>query len=159
MYIKFIEYIIENFLNKGEKFYNIYNKYEKQKGCDIYNFQNNEKYEYVPIIINYRPLLNVPYFLIKYRIKHFCSGKCKFMNQPVETLNSTPYIDIPLVAYEDNLAKIIQDIFLNYIYINLNTICQEEICVKDENTLIKLYIKIYEIIEIPLILSINPNIN
>ena len=56
--------------------------------------------------------------------------------------------------------KNIQDIFLNYyIYINLNTICQEEICVKDENTLIKWYIKIYEIIKMSLILSINTKIN
>ena len=103
-------------------------------------------------------MVNIPYFYIKYQINHYCTGKCKFSQQPVEILNSTPYIDIPLVAYEDNKAKIVEQIFTEYIYINLNTICQEEICSDNDNN-VNWYIKKYEILEMPLFLSINININ
>ena len=42
-------------------------------------------------------------------------------------MNSTPYLDIPLVGYEDNKAKNIDKIFNEYIYFNINTICGKKI--------------------------------
>ena len=74
-------------------------------------------------------------------------------------MNSTPYIDIPLVAYEDNKAKNIDEIFKEYIYFNINTICREDNCRSEEDNLVNWYIKKYEILEMPLFLSINININ
>ena len=121
--------------------------------------QENEKYEYVPIIINYRPLINAEPFIIKYRIQHYCTGSCKFSIQPIDILNSTPYIDIPLVAYEDSKANNLEEIFNNYIYLNLNTICQEESCVSENDKIVNWYIKKYTIVDMPQILSINVNIN
>ena len=41
-------------------------------------------------------------------------------------MNSSPYLDIPLVDYEDNKAKNIDKIFNEYIYFNINTICGEK---------------------------------
>ena len=144
-------------------FYEIYENFNKDNGTDLFNMQENEKYEYVPAIINYRPLINIDIFIIKYRINHFCTGKCKFSSQPIENLNSTPYIDIPLISYEDNRIDNritnIEELFNNYIYININTICQEEKCVNENESLVNWYIKKYEILEMPLILSINININ
>ena len=163
LYLKFINNIIDKYENKEMNFYEIYENFNKDNGTDLFNMQENEKYEYVPAIINYRPLINIDIFIIKYRINHFCTGKCKFSSQPIENLNSTPYIDIPLISYEDNRIDNritnIEELFNNYIYININTICQEEKCVNENESLVNWYIKKYEILEMPLILSINININ
>ena len=43
--------------------------------------------------------------------------------QPIQNLNFTPYNDIPLISYEDNRIKNIEELFNNYIYININIIC------------------------------------
>ena len=118
-----------------------------------------EIYEDPPININYRLFVDIPYFYIKYKINHFCTGKCKFSNKPVQILNSTPYIDIPLICYEDNRAKNIEEIFNDYIYININTICREEKCISEDDKIVNWYIKKYKILEMPLFLSINININ
>ena len=158
LYIRFIDEIKNNYLNQQIKFYDIYESFNTSNKIDIFKLRNEELYEYVPINIIYRYLVNIPYFYIKYQINHYCTGKCKFSQQPVEILNSTPYIDIPLVAYEDNKAKSVEQIFNEYIYINLNTICQEEPCNDNEN-IENWYIKKYEILEMPLFLSINININ
>ena len=72
---------------------------------------------------------------------------------------SAPFIDIPLQAYLDNISNNIQELFQNYIYINLNTICNESQCFSEDDANIQYYVKKYEIIEIPYILSINTNIN
>ena len=72
---------------------------------------------------------------------------------------SAPYIDIPLQAYLDNLSKNIQELFHNYIYINLNTICNESQCFSEDDTNVQFYVNKYEILEMPYILSINTNIN
>ena len=88
------------------------------------------------------------------------SGKCKYKNQLRETnILSYPYIDIPLQAYIDNLSPDIDHLFKNYIYINLNTICNEEQCYSENNNNLQFYVKKYEILEMPLILSLNTNIN
>ena len=79
--------------------------------------------------------------------------------KPFDNLNSAPYIDIPLVSYEDNRIRNIDDLFNNYIYININTICQEEKCVNENLSIVNWYIKKYDKIKMPLILSINININ
>ena len=158
-YIIFIDEIIAEYLNKEIKFYEIYEAFNKSNKTDIYTLKKEEVYSYNPIVINYRILVNIPYFYIKYKINHYCTGKCKFSKQPTEILNSTPYIDIPLVAYEDNRATNIEQIFNEYIYINLNTICQEENCVSDDESIVNWYIKKYEVLEMPLFLSINININ
>ena len=159
LYLKFINHIIDKYINKEMDFYEIYENFNKDNDINLFSLQENEKYEYVPAIINYRPLINIDIFIIKYRINHFCTGKCKFSLQPIENLNSTPYIDIPLISYEDNRIRNIEELFNNYIYININTICQEEKCVNENVSLVNWYIKKYEILEMPLILSINININ
>ena len=98
-------------------------------------------------------------FIIKKRINHYCTGNCKFSMQPIQNLNSTPYIDIPLISYEDNRIKNVEELFNNYIYININTICQEEKYVNENASIVNWYIKKYSIIEMSLIISINININ
>ena len=103
--------------------------------------REEEIYEYLPININYRIFVDIPYFYIKCKINHFCIGKCKFSNQPVQILNSTPYIDIPLICYEDNRAKNIEEIFNDYIYININTICREEKYISEDDKNVNWYIK------------------
>ena len=76
--------------------------------------------------INYRNFAKNEFYCIKYSIIHFCTGKCKYKDQLRETnILSYPYIDIPLQAYIVNLSQDIDHIFKNYIYINLNTICNE----------------------------------
>ena len=74
-------------------------------------------------------------------------------------LMSSPYIDIPLQAYLDNLSNNIQELFKNYIYIDLNTICNESQCFSEDDRRVQFYVKKYEILEMPYILSINTNIN
>ena len=159
LYLKFINEILEKYLNKGNNFYEIYDNFNNQFKANIFNLRDNKKYQFLPININYRLLTNVELFCINYKIKHFCTGKCKFYNQPIEILNSTPYIDIPLVAFEDNLANDVDYLFKNYIYINLNTICQEECCSNNNDNQVNWYIKKYEINSMPQILSFNININ
>ena len=58
----------------------------------------------------YRPLINMDIFIIKYRINHYCTGNCKFSMQPIQNLNSTPYSDIPLISYEDNRIKNVEEL-------------------------------------------------
>ena len=72
---------------------------------------------------------------------------------------SSPYIDIPLQEYLDNLPNNIRELFKNYIYIDLNTICKEIQCFREDDISVQFYVKKYEILEIPYILSINTNIN
>ena len=74
-------------------------------------------------------------------------------------MNSTPYLDIPLVDYEDNKAKNIDKIFNEYIYFNINTICGEKNYKIEDNWLVNWYIKKYQILEIPLFLSVKINNN
>ena len=62
-------------------------------------------------------------------------------------------------AYIDNLSNDVQEIFHNYIYINLNTICNESQCYSEDDKNVQFYVKKYEILEMPFILSINTNIN
>ena len=77
-----------------------------------------------------------------YIINHFCTGNCKFKNQLKEyNLFSSYYIDIPLQAYLDNLSNDVQEIFHNYIYINLNTICNESQCYSEDDKNVQFYIK------------------
>ena len=72
-------------------------------------------------------------------------------NSRYNNLLSAPYKEISLQSYFDNLYNTIQELFQNYIYINWNT-CEDE-------PNIPFYMKKYEILEIPFILSINTNIN
>ena len=113
LYLKFINHIIDKYENKEIIFYELYEDFNKENGVNLFNLQENEIYEYVPAIINYRPLINIDIFTIKYRIKHFYTGKCKFSMQPIENLNSTPYIDIPLISYEDKRIRNIEELFKN----------------------------------------------
>ena len=61
--------------------------------------------------------------------------------QLIQNLNFTPYNDIPLISYEDNRIKNIEELFNNYIYININIICQEEKCVNENDSIVNWYIK------------------
>ena len=62
-------------------------------------------------------------------------------------------------AYIDNLSPDIDHIFKNYIYIILNTIYNEAQCYSENDKNIQFYVRKYEILEIPLILKLNNNIN
>jgi hypothetical protein len=77
-------------------------------------------------------------------------------------LVSPPFIDIPLIFFTDeNKVTNVNELFRDSIYINLNTLCNEEIYINENensNTL-KFYVKKYEILNMPPILSINLNIN
>ena len=72
---------------------------------------------------------------------------------------SSPFIDILLQAYIDNLYEDINHLFQNFIYINLNTICNENQYYSDDDTLVQFNVKKYEKIDMPIVLSINTNIN
>ena len=66
---------------------------------------------------------------------------------------SYPFIDIPLDAYNSKEVNNIQDLFLKFIYANKNTICKY--CEKE----VKFYCKLYNIFQMPLILTINTNVD
>ena len=68
-------------------------------------------------------------------------------------------LDIPLQVYINNLSPDINHIFKNYIYINLNTICNKDKCYSENYKNVQFYVKKYEILEMPLILLLNTNIN
>ena len=138
-------------------FYDIYEEFNHDNKLDLFELDEEiEKYDLLPIVINYRNLYNNILFCIIYSIKHFYIGKCKFKNQLMENnLMSSPYIDIPLQAYLDNQSNNIQELFKNYIYIDLNTICNESQCFIEDDRRIQFYVKKYEILEMPYILSIN----
>ena len=120
-YIKFIETLNQKNIIEQMTFYDIYEEFNNDNKLDLFELDEEiEKYDLLPIVINYRNLYNNKLFCIIYSIKHFCTGKCKFKNQLIENnLMSSPYIDIPLQAYLDNLSNNIQELFQNYIYINL----------------------------------------
>ena len=68
----------------------------------------------VPIVINYRRLNDNKIFCIKNKIKYFCSGTCKFSNQPIENIISKPFIDVPYIFYTDeNNCRNVNDLFKN----------------------------------------------
>ena len=161
LYIKFIEELDKINMIGASYFYDIYDKFNKNNNCDLFELdEEKEKYEFLPIGINYRNFAKNELYCIKYSIIHFCTGKCKYNNQLRENnILSYPYIDIPLQAYIDNLSPDIDHLFKNYIYINLNTIFHEEQCYSENNNNIQFYVKKYEILEMPLILSLNTNIN
>ena len=161
LYIKFIEELDKINMMGSSYFYDIYENYNKNNNCDLFELdEEKEKYEFLPIGINYRNFVKNEIFCIKYSIIHFCTGKCRYKNQLRETnIMSYPYIDIPLQAYIDNLSEDIDHIFKNYIYINLNTICNEDECYCENDKNVRFCVKKYEILEMPLILSVNTNIN
>ncbi len=76
-----------------------------------------------------------------------------------EELLSAPFIDIPEDEFIDNLVKTVEDIFKKYIYFDINTICKESIFYSDKDNHLNFYIKKYEILHLPFILSININLN
>lgn len=106
-------------------------------------------------MVNYRCLYNINYFCIHYTITHFCTGGCKFGNKIFEDLYSPPFVDIPNTAYNDESIKNCQYFFMNHIYININTLCNEKECIDEA----QFYVKKYEILAVPLILSIYVNVS
>ena len=71
-----------------------------------------------------------------------------------------PFIDIPLISYNDNKIKNIDDLFKEYIFIDLNTICNLETCYNiNDDTITNFFIRKYTIIDLPYVLSINTNIS
>ena len=156
LYIKFINYIINNINNNNRNyFYDLYNEFNKSNKCDL--FQLNPKielYQFVPVVINYRKFFNNFIFCIKYNIYQYCTGTSKYGGAgKKEIFLSYLFIDIPLDAYNSKDVNNIQDLFLKFIYVNENTICKY--CEKD----VKFYCKLYNIIQMPLILTINANVD
>ena len=70
-----------------------------------------------------------------------------------------PFIDIPDIAYKNNRVDNIEKLFKDYIIIDIHKICSEEICVENKGKDFQFYIKKYTILDMPLILSINTNLN
>lgn len=160
LYLKFINEIKNSMDDQYIDFYTIYEKFNLANNCNLFNLLDNEYKQFVPSVINYRPLINNKIFSIIYNIKYFCTGFCKYRNGFEEFLISSPFIDVPLIAYEDNNINTIEKLLKEYIYINLNTICNLESCYDpNDDTITNFFIKKYEINEVPLILSINTNIN
>ena len=158
-YINFISYIKKNLKDECIKFYDLYEKYNTKNNMDLFKLDKLEYKNFVPIVINYRLLNNNKIFGFIYRISHYCTGKCKYSAQLNEQLISKAFIDIPLVAYEDNRIDSIDKLFKEYIYMNIHTICNEQQCISEDDKNINFYIKKYEILELPFILSINTNLS
>ena len=120
----------------------IYEQFNNIDNCDIFELDNFEKNNMVPIVINYRTLKDNKIFCIKYKIKHFCSGTWKFSNQPIENLISKPFIIVPYIFYTDeNNFRNVKDFFKNYIYININAICNENDCFNENGNIVNFYVK------------------
>lgn len=80
----------------------------------IFDLQDNESYDYAKIIINYRQIINIYEFIIKYRIKHYWTDKFKYNDNPIDILYTNHHKD----NNENNLEKMLN----NFIYIKLNII-------------------------------------
>ena len=141
------------------RFYDLYEEFNQLNNINLFNLDDIEYKNFVPIVINYRLLNNNKIFGIIYRISHYCTGKCKFHSQLNEELISKSFIDIPLVAYEDKRITSIDDLFNGYIYMNIHTICNEEQCYSEDDKNVNFYVKKYDILQLPLILSINTNLS
>ena len=115
-YINFISYIKQHLKGEYIYFYDLYENYNMINNINLFNLDNLEYKKFVPIVINYRLLNNNKIFGFIYRIRHYCTGKCKFSSQLNEELISKAFIDIPLVAFEDNRCNTIDDLFKEYIY-------------------------------------------
>ena len=160
LFLKFINEIIDNMNGKYLDFYNIYQNFNASNKSNLYKLLNNENKQIVPIVVNYRPLYNNKLFSIVYKIKYFCTGNCKYRNGFEEELITPPFIDIPLISYNDIKIKNIDDLFKEYIFIDLNTICNLETCYNiNDDTITNFFIKKYTIIDLPYVLSINTNIS
>lgn len=96
LYIKFIKYIINKNISEKIYFYDLYDIFNKENKCDLFNLYESERDKFVPFTINLRNLYNNDFFCIKYNIKHYCTGSCKFSKNLIESLYSSPFIDIPL---------------------------------------------------------------
>ena len=113
---KIYKYYRKKICKEQIKFYHIYDQFNNINNCDIFEIDNFEKSNMVPIVINCRTLNNNKIFCIKYKIKHICSGACKFSNQTIENLISKPFIDISYIFYTDeNNCMNVNDLFKNYI--------------------------------------------
>ena len=102
----------------------------------------------VPIVINYRNFPINTYYCINYIKKHYCTWKCKYSKQIYEKKLSKPYIDIQNEVYVDNLVKDIDDVFIKYIFFDINTICKENEYACENDKFITFYIKKYEILNL-----------
>ena len=54
-------------------------------------------------------MINNKIFGFIYRIRHYCNGKCKLSSQLNDELISKAFIDISLVAFEDNRCNTIDN--------------------------------------------------
>ena len=76
-----------------------------------------------------------------------------------ENLITPAFIDIPLIAYSDLRITSFDKLFNEYIFINLNTICNEKECYTENDSIVNFYVKKYEILRIPKFLTINAGVN
>lgn len=98
-----------------------------------------EEHQFVPIVINYRNLMNANNFCVKYTIYHKCTGSWKFSNSKTQELLSKSFIDIPIDCYLDTTINKCTRTFLKHIYKNIYT---EKEC----SDSVKIYWRIYNII-------------
>ena len=81
----FIEALNKKKIKENTSFYDIYEEFNKDNNYDLFELDEElEKYDFLPIVINYRNLYKNQLLCIKYSINHFCTGKSKFKNQFVK---------------------------------------------------------------------------
>ena len=77
----FIETLNQKKIEEQMTFYDIYEEFNHDNKLDLFELDEEiEKYDLLPIVINYRNLYNNKLFCIRYSIKHFGTGKCIFKN-------------------------------------------------------------------------------
>ena len=159
MYLKFINIISQEIAQNFINFYDIHEKFISDNNYNLLNLQKNEYHLFVPAVINYRNFYNNKIFGIIYKINHFCTGKCKFCGWYEEEKITGHFIDIPDITYKYNRVDNIEKLFKDYIFIDIHTICSEEACAENKDKDVQYYIKKYTILNMPMILSINTNLN
>lgn len=156
LFLKFIDFINSKHFNEENiYFYDTYEHFNKINKCNLCNFNKEIEYKkFLPIVINYRLFINIKLFTIRYTVNYYCTGKCKFKHKLLEEKTSPPFIDIPNTPFSDHSIKNADDLFKKQIYFNLNTLCNEKECIDNVN----FYIKTFNILDLPLILSFNINV-
>ena len=96
-------------------------------------------------------------FRIKYSLKHTCTGKCKFSNGIEEILFTPPFLELFEIHINDSNIKTIDDFIVKGYFKDRNVLCKEEICVSENVDSVQTFK--YNIIELPLILSVYISMN
>ena len=119
LYIKFIKYIINKNIKEKIYFYDLYDMFNKENECDILIWMKVKGINLYQLLLIIEIYVIMTFFVLNIILSIIARTHVNL----IESLYSTPYIDIPLEAYGDTNINNIENLFNNYIYINLNTIC------------------------------------